>query len=126
MQIHLTNTEWAVLECLWEHSPMTLMQLVSQLKQSMGWAKSTTTTLVRRMEEKTLIRSESNGRRKDFFPNVDREKAVMQETRSFLQRVYKGSVGLMMSAMTEKQVLSQAEIEELYEILRQAERRDSQ
>lgn len=118
---HLTNTEWAVLECLWEQSPLTLMQLVSRLKDTMGWAKSTTTTMVKRMEEKNLIKSTPNGRGKDFYPNVDHDEAVTSQTRSFLNRVYQGSIGLMMSAMAEKQELSREEIDELYAILKEAE-----
>ena len=121
MLTHLTNTEWAVLDCLWDQSPLTLMQLVNQLKNTMGWAKSTTTTMVKRMEEKKLLKSVPNGRGKDFYPNVDRDEAVTSQTRSFLNRVYRGSVGLMMSAMAEKQELSREEIDELYAILKEAE-----
>ena len=43
------------------------------------------------------------------------------ETRSFLDRVYRGSVGLMMSAMARHQELSSEEIAQLREILREAE-----
>ena len=100
---------------------MTLMQLVEQLKRSTGWAKSTTTTMVRRMEEKGYIQSEQNGRGKNFFPNLDREEAVTTATRSFLDRVYQGSIGMMMSTMAQKQELTSEEIEELYSILREAE-----
>lgn len=121
MQTNLTQTEWAVLDCLWEQSPQTLMQLVARLKETMGWAKSTTTTMLHRMEEKGLIFSQSNGKAKAFYPNVDRNEAAAQETRRFLNRVYKGSVGLMMSAMAEKQELSQVEIAQLYAILKEAE-----
>lgn len=118
---NLTNTEWAVLECLWEQAPLTLMQLVNRLKETVGWAKSTTTTMVRRMEEKGLITSQSNGRAKMFYPNVDQAEATARETKSFLDRVYKGSVGLMMSAMAETQALRQEEIDQLYAILKEAE-----
>lgn len=121
MQIHLTHSEWAVLECLWSHSPLTLMQLVEQLKHSTGWAKSTTTTMVRRMEEKGYIHSEQNGRGKNFFPNIDRDDAVTTETKSFLDRVYQGSIGMMMSAMVQKQALSKEEIDALCAILQEAE-----
>lgn len=121
MQTNLTQTEWAVLDCLWENAPQTLMQLVGKLKESMGWAKSTTTTMVHRMEEKGLIVSEQSGKAKEFYPNVDQKEATARETRSFLDRVYKGSVGLMMSAMAEKQELSQDEIAQLYTILKEAE-----
>ena len=48
-------------------------------------------------------------------------RAVRGETRSFLDKVYRGSVGLMVSALAEDKALSRAEIDELYEILRKAE-----
>lgn len=123
MRMDLTNTEWAVLDCLWEEAPQTLMQLVRRLQEKVGWAKSTTSTMVRRMEEKGLITSRQSGRAKEFYPNVDQSEATAQETRSFLDRVYKGSVGLMMSAMAEKQDLSKEEIDQLYAILKEAEAR---
>ena len=41
--------------------------------------------------------------------------------RSFLDKVYRGSVGLMVSSMVQDQALSREEIDQLYEILRQAE-----
>ena len=54
----LSRNEWLVMEALWER-PSTLMELVRQLGQEPpGWAKSTTATMVRRMEEKGLIRTE--------------------------------------------------------------------
>ena len=53
--INLTNSEWYVLDCLWTHSPMTVMELVAALGDRLGWAKSTTITTLRRMEDKGLL-----------------------------------------------------------------------
>ena len=124
-QIKLTGGEWSVLDCLWAESPQTVMQLVAQLGEKVGWAKSTTITTLRRMEEKGLVRCEVIGKGKSYTPAVEREQAVIFETRSFLERVYRGSVGLMMSAMARRQELSPEEITELREILAQAERRET-
>lgn len=118
---NLTNSEWYVLDCLWDQSPMTVMQLVAALKQRLNWAKSTTITTINRMEAKGLLRSELQGRGKQYYPTVERQEATRQETRSFLDKVYRGSVGLMMSAMTDGETLSKEEIDELYAILRKAE-----
>ena len=61
----------------------------------------------------------------DFTPELtltpDMGAAAAAEAVSFLDRVYRGSISAMMSAMTAREALSQAEIEELYAILRQAE-----
>ena len=121
MQVHLTASEWNVLECLWRHSPQTVMELVAELKCRVGWAKSTTITTLRRMEEKGLVRSETIGKAKHYTPLVAREEAEIEETHTFLDRVYRGSVGLMVSAMADEKALSRAEIDELYDILRKAE-----
>ena len=119
--IKLTASEWSVLDSLWQENPQTVMQLVSNLGRTVGWAKSTTITTLRRMEEKGLVRCETVGKGKSYTPAVEQEQAEIQETRSFLDRVYRGSVGLMMSAMAQRQELSPEDIAELRDILRKAE-----
>ena len=119
--LKLNASEWNVLNCLWENHPRTVMQLVADLEESVGWAKSTTITTLRRMEEKGLVHAGQAGRGKSYTPAVEREQAVIAETHSFLDRVYQGSVGLMMSAMARRQELSREEIAQLREILEKAE-----
>ncbi len=118
-ELKLSASEWNVLNCLWADSPRTVMQLVAELERSVGWAKSTTITTLRRMEEKGLVRAEQSGRGKSYTPAVEREQAATAETRSFLDRVYQGSVGLMMSAMAKRQELSAGEVAQLRAILDQ-------
>lgn len=120
-EIKVTNSEWYVMNCLWEKSHLSLMQLVSLLKESAGWSKSTSATMVRRMTEKDLIGYEENGKTKYFFPKVKKQDVVVQETRDFLQRIYDGSVGMMMSALVRQNDLSQEDILELQEILKAAQ-----
>lgn len=122
-EVKVTNSEWYVMNCLWEQSPLSLMQLVPLLKESAGWSKSTSATMVRRMTEKDLIGYEENGKTKYFFPKVDKQDVVVQETRDFLQRIYDGSVGMMMSALVRQDDLSAEDIQELQEILKAAEKK---
>ena len=120
-EIKVTNSEWYVMNCLWEKSHLSLMQLIPLLKESAGWSKSTSATMVRRMTEKDLIGYEENGKTKYFFPKVKKQDVVVQETRDFLQRIYDGSVGMMMSALVRQNDLSQEDILELQEILKAAQ-----
>lgn len=121
-QINLTPTEWKLMECLWEKSPRTGREAIEYLERHVGWNRSTTLTLLRRMTEKGLIHCDESGAMRTYSPLVCREDAVTRETEDFLDRVYKGSVSMMMSAIAKKQELTREEIEELYEILRQAEK----
>ena len=122
-EVKVTNSEWYVMNCLWEKRPLSLMQLVPLLKESAGWSKSTSATMVRLMTEKELIGYEENGKTKYFFPKVDKQDVVVQETRDFLQRIYDGSVGMMMSALVRQDDLSSEDIQELQEILKAAEKK---
>ena len=118
--VTLSPGEWQVMEALWE-GPKTLMELVRLLKERTGWAKSTVTTMVRRMEDKGLLAYRQEGRTKTFLPAVSREDAAAAETESLLQRAYHGSVGLLVNMLAQREALSRADIDELYAVLRKAE-----
>lgn len=118
----LTPTEWNLMECLWEKSPRTGREATEYMEQSVGWSRSTTLTMLRRMTEKGIISCAEEDGVKVYEPNLRREDAAQRETGNFLNRVYKGSVSMMMSAITQKQELTKEEIDELYAILRQAEK----
>lgn len=121
VDVTLTAAEWNVMECLWTQSPQTLMQLVAALRERAGWAKSTTTTMLSRMEKKGLLICEADAKPRRYAPAVRREDAVKQETRSFVDRVFRGSVGMMMNTLVKQQDLTQEEIHQLYAILQKAE-----
>ena len=119
--VKLTSSEWNILNCLWEQSPRTVMQISNELEKTVGWARSTTITTLHRMETKGLVRCEQAGRGKAYVPLVEREQAALAETKSFLNRVYQGSVGMMMSAMAKDEGLSREQIAQLRAILDEAE-----
>ena len=120
MELQLTTPEWHMMECLWEAAPRTGRECVEDMQKRVGWSRSTTLTMLRRMTEKELIEC-IQGDVLLYAPRIRREDAVIQETESFLDRVYQGSVSMLMSAITRKQHLSKDEIDELYAILQQAE-----
>lgn len=117
----LSSAEWQVMECLWEESPQTGRQLTEHLEKQMGWNRSTTLTLLRRMEAKGAVGVDTEGSLRTFFPLIRREDAALKETEDFLDRVYHGSLSLMVSALTKKQALSKEELEELSSLLENLE-----
>ena len=119
MQVNLSDSEWKLMNRLWEQSPRTIMELMASLKEDTGWSKNTVITMLARLEAKGAVRHEEGGRAKRYFP-ADREDAAAAETESFLSRVYGGSLGLMMSAMVESRQLTEADIAELSAILERA------
>ena len=119
--ITLTNAEWSVMECLWESSPKTGREITDQLERAEGWNRSTTLTLLSRLEAKGAVISDTDGRKKTFSPLLRREDAALHETEDFLSRVYKGSLSLMVSSLTKKKALPKEEIDQLYAMLKKLE-----
>lgn len=120
MKKHLTNQEWYLMKSLWDKSPKTLMELVEELGESMSWSKSTCATMVRRMTEKEIIGYKMEGKTKQFYPLIKKEDVIVSETTNFLQRIYDGSVGVLMNTLISEGELSDEDIDELQEILKRA------
>ncbi len=121
-QISLSDGEWKLMKLLWEKSPRTVAELVRALADDTGWSKSTIFIMLGRMEEKGAVRVESGGRSKLYHAAVPETALTAGETRRFLDKVYEGSLQLMVSSMAGQKALSRADIEELYAILREAEK----
>lgn len=120
MQVNLSDSEWKLMNRLWDQSPRTIMELTAALHPETGWSKNTVITMLSRLESKGAVRYEEGSRAKRYFPAVAREDAAMAETENFLSKVYSGRLGLMMSAMVDSQALTEDDIAELTAILERA------
>ena len=122
MDYKLNASEWRVLQTLWGHAPQTLMQLISNLQRTTDWSQSTIKTLVTRMTEKGVLRFEGD-RPRLYFPNIQKQDAAFSETQQLLSKAFGGNFGLLMSNFIDNAKLSKSDLEELYDMLRQAEER---
>lgn len=118
--VGLSNSEWRIMENLWEQHPKTATQLIKAMEAETGWAKSTTKTLLKRMEQKGCIAYRDGEKAREYYPLLKREEAVESETSSFLNRIYNGSLGLMVNTLVKKRDIPEEEMEELYRIIQEA------
>lgn len=96
-QIVLSDGEWKLMKLLWEKAPMTLGDMVEAMQDDTAWSKGTIFTMLRRMSAKGAVRMDDSGKYQQYYPVLQKEEAEQTETRSFLERVYDGSVGMMLS-----------------------------
>ena len=120
-KINLSDGEWKLMNLLWQNPPRTITQLTKEADQATGWGRNVVITMLKRLEAKGAVRHEEGERAKLFYPAVDREGVVLEETKGFLKRVYQGSLSLMVNAMVNSRELSDEEIDDLKEILKKAE-----
>ena len=117
MKAELSNGEWTLMKALWASSPMTITQLTAALKPDTGWTKHTVISMLSRLEAKGVVAYRENGRAKEYYPCLGQSDASRTETKRFLEKVYDGSLGVMVHAMVDSHALSREDILELSAIL---------
>ena len=119
--VTLTPAEWNLMEFIWDNTPCLAREVVAHCAQKVGWARTTTLTILRHLVDKGAVDCDESGPLNRYTARIDREETVRRETDSFLERIYQGSVSMMLSAMTQRQQLSPPELEALRALLREAE-----
>ncbi len=116
--VKLSDAEWKILELLWKLGPMTLTEITYALEEETGWQRTTIVSFLKRMEAKDAVYHIEGERAKMFYPKVEQSETRLKETQSFLDKVYRGNVGLMLSNMIKQEALSEEEIANLFSILK--------
>ena len=112
------------MKLLWEKSPGTLGALTRSLENEKGWTRATVFVMLKRLTAKGAVRVDDSGKIHQYYAAVSREEIAPAETDSFLNRVYDGSVKMLFASLTERKRLSREEIDELRQMLEDAEREE--
>lgn len=115
----ITQSEEAIMDLLWEHGSLSIMQIVQALEESKHWSKQTIVSFLRRMEEKGTVKYEQRGRTKYYFAAIPKDDVVQKETRGILNRFFGGKWGTMVSYMAKETQLTDDDIQELWEVLQE-------
>jgi len=121
--ITISDSEWKIMNVLWEKSPKTITELTKELSDQTGWSKHTIITLLKRLDAKGAVYYEEGERAKQYYAKIPQNEAIMEEAKHFLNKAFKGKIGLMINTLIREEDLSQQELDELYEIL-EKKRRD--
>jgi len=120
----ISDAEWQVMRVLWEKSPLTSTEIIDFLRDSTAWSPKTIHTLISRLVKKKVIGVNKDSSLYRYFPLVTREECRKEETRSFIQKVYDGSMHLFLKSFIKYEKLTQEEIEELRQLLDEKGKQD--
>lgn len=115
----ISESEWEVMKLLWNKNPLTSEEIINCLNEDKNWTKQTIKTFIIRLTKKGAVGYKKEGRMYKYFPLVDEKDCRRYENKSFLQKVYNGSIGVLISNFLEEETLSTNEIEELEKILKE-------
>ena len=115
--ITLANSEWLLMQIIWEKQPCTYRQICDAACGPNGWTRYVVSSYLKRMEAKHVIRIEDAKPVKLYYPLLDKAEAIRTETEDVLNRVYNGDLLLMVQSAVHAQSLSNEEYTELVRLL---------
>jgi len=113
MERRLTEAESRLADLIWEREPLTSADLVGLCGERMNWKKSTTYTMLRRLEEKGIFKNEGGVVRSC----ATREGFYAEQSKAFVDKTFGGSLPRFLTAFTRSQKLTEEEIQELQKLI---------
>ncbi len=118
---NISESEWTVMEALWENAPQTASAVAKTLHETTGWAENTVRTLLTRLLEKgALIVADPGVQPKTYLPAVKRELCVQAESATFLDRIFRGASKSLLVHFAQNARLTEEEARELKKLLDQS------
>lgn len=113
----LTNSEWQLMNSLWERHPATARGIAERLPENVRWAYTTIRTLLARLVDKGAVHEYKEGNTSLYEPILTRENARHSALKTLVNQAFDGAYGPMMHFLVNDQRLSRAQREALAKIL---------
>lgn len=119
MAERISDAEHAVMEVLWDKSPLTAQDVAERIVPTRGWSANTVKTLLGRLLAKAAIGHEADGRRYLYRPLVKREDYVAGESRRFIDRLFGGRLTPLVAHLAERDALTPDDIADIEALLKE-------
>ena len=113
MSPKIFESEYRFCLILWEHEPIKSTDLAKLCKEKLEWSKTTTYTVIKRLSERGVIKSENA----IVSSIVSKEETQQNELEELMDKKFEGSLPAFIAAFGKRQALSDAEIEEIRKII---------
>ena len=94
---------------MWEHAPISAAQLAKLCLEQLGWKRTTTYTVIKRLGERGILKNEDGV----VTALVSKEDAQAYEIDELVEKKFEGSLPAFIAAFTRRTDLSQTEIDQL-------------
>lgn len=98
---------------MWEHEPVSTLELVKLCQEKLAWKRTTTYTVIKRLGERGVLKLE-NGIVTSLISKEEAEKA---EIESFVESKFGGSLPAFLTAFTKHQDMSDSDLDEVQRMI---------
>ena len=117
----ILETEWDILDALWQAERATARQVAEALADRRGWAYSTVKTMLDRMVDKGLVNARQVGNVWEYTPAMPRQKAQRWAWRRLVNVAFGGAVAPTLAFVAKEAKLSKEDRAELRALLDELE-----
>ena len=107
------ESEYRFCLILWEQEPVTASELVKLCQEQLGWKRTTTYTVIKRLGERGVLQNE-NG---TITSLVSKDEAQASEIDELVEKKFEGSLPAFVAAFTKHQNISEEELDEVQRMI---------
>ena len=107
------ESEYRFCLILWEREPVTAVELAKLCQERLGWKRTTTYTVIKRLGERGIVKNEDG----KVTALVSREEAQAREINELVEEKFQGSLPAFVAAFTKRQDISREELDEVQRMI---------
>lgn len=107
------ESEYRFCLIMWEHEPVTASALVKLCQEQLGWKRTTTYTVIKRLGERGVLKNEDGL----VTALVTKDQAQASEIDELVEKKFEGSVPTFIAAFTKRQNLTEADLNEMQRMI---------
>lgn len=115
----ISEAEHAVMESLWERSPLTAIEICEEVCTRRDWSLATVKTLLSRLVVKNAVATEPDGRRFLYTPLLEKSDYTGAESRRLVDRLFGGRAAPLFAQLAEAEALTDADLAEMEALLKE-------
>lgn len=118
----ISEAEHAVMEALWDKSPLSAADVCDRVCDERGWSMPTVKTLLGRLVGKGAIETRPDGRRFLYTPLIARADYVGSESKRLVARLFGGRAAPLIAHLAESEALTDEDLTEIEALLKELRR----
>lgn len=107
------ESEYRFCLILWERGPIRSMELAKLCKERLGWSKTTTYTVIKRLGDRGVLKNENS----IVTPLISKEDAQLGELEELMEKKFEGSLPAFIAAFGKRQALTPEQIRQIQRII---------
>ena len=107
------ESEYRFCLILWDNEPVSSGKLVELCKEHLGWSKTTTYTVIRRLSERGVVKNENTV----VTALISKEEAQASRLDEMVEETFEGSMPAFIAAFSKSKKLSRQEVEQLQALI---------